>query len=697
MLRFCCPSCRTVLQIEPRYAGARVACSRCRQALMVPAPAPQAMLVSQSKSAPTPVPVRVRRPERVASGSVVSWLVAVLLFLCLTAGGVYLLIRSLPVAPLPDRTVTVAPSSEKEEVKAPVREVEPPARTEDAPAPPLVLRVAAAQESVTPPQVGADPLPQVGKVNPDAPLRKDSNWFVCFPGQGQRHVPRSFPGNEIPDPIPEAVNKLAGYPVTLTFAPRQSVRQVQAQLMDDAGQVVPVWFSSPEKPANPRHPIEQSNTVCLIAEKPLRPGCTFTVSVSAQVDGRPWKQSWQFSSISEAEESQHIHQQALERINHYRKLAGLQPITIDPARSAGCMAHAHYLALNLPSAPELNWHDEDPKRAGASPEGRTAATQSAMFVGGGAERFIDWMMGSFFNRHSLLEPSLRSIGLGFCLFPERGYAWVLNARTEHPVRGERDMLVYPIDGQKDVPVAYNMRSQPLPYPASYQKKEVGYALTLRLLGDGLPTNVSAQLTGLGGKEVPIWISTDSQPAVPGWHQPWIGVVPQTPLEEGTTYTATVSGVSTGRAWKKSWSFTTMSLGEEARSQLAGRLVEKLNRQRRAIGLEPVELDAELSRGCDLHCRFLVRNYTHPSVQGLGQHDEDPQLEGYTPEGRKAGRASVIANDPHPEDAVDNWLSTLYHRISLLHPSLKRVGFGIARLPDQNYMTMIDAGSDVRGR
>jgi hypothetical protein len=104
-------------------------------------------------------------------------------------------------------------------------------------------------------------LQPLGKLNPSAAVEKDRNWFVCFPPDGQRHVPLVFPGNEVPDPLPGHGDKLAGYPITITFARRNVVREVQAELRNGDKNNVAVWLSTPETPANPRHSGEQANTV----------------------------------------------------------------------------------------------------------------------------------------------------------------------------------------------------------------------------------------------------------------------------------------------------------------------------------------------------------------------------------------------------------------------------------------------------
>jgi uncharacterized protein YkwD len=123
-------------------------------------------------------------------------------------------------------------------------------------------------------------------------------------------------------------------------------------------------------------------------------------------------------------------------------------------------------------------------------------------------------------------------------------------------------------------------------------------------------------------------------------------------------------------------------------QTAARALERLNMHRRNAGQPPVTLDEETSKGCKVHAAYLARNYDNPRTRALGPHKEDPNLEGYTPEGDQAGRNGAILSvktninpnkyDPSDVEAVDSLVSTFYHRLPLLHPDLRRVGFGWAR-------------------
>ncbi|KAF0246042.1 MAG: hypothetical protein FD180_1036 [Planctomycetota bacterium] len=107
-------------------------------------------------------------------------------------------------------------------------------------------------------------------------------------------------------------------------------------------------------------------------------------------------------------------------------------------------------------------------------------------------------------------------------------------------------------------------------------------------------------------------------------------------------------------------------------------VDLLNRERKKCKIGPAELGKDLSDGAQKHADYLIKNDAHPSTRGLGSHNEDPSLPGYTEEGARAGRQSDIGMSPPPQ-AMKGMLGTFYHRIPLLHPDLKKVGIGYAKL------------------
>jgi hypothetical protein len=92
-----------------------------------------------------------------------------------------------------------------------------------------------------------------------------------------------------------------------------------------------------------------------------------------------------------------------------------------------------------------------------------------------------------------------------------------------------------------------------------------------------------------------------------------------------------------------------------------------NRLRLRSGLPPVFLDPDLTRGAMLHAKYMDR-------WGMG-HDEDAAKEGYTAEGAKAGKNSSVGPAP-AENEIVSCYGSLYHRLMLFHPDLRRVGIGV---------------------
>jgi hypothetical protein len=108
---------------------------------------------------------------------------------------------------------------------------------------------------------------------------------------------------------------------------------------------------------------------------------------------------------------------------------------------------------------------------------------------------------------------------------------------------------------------------------------------------------------------------------------------------------------------------------------AQRALARLNVHRQKAGLKAVTLDATLSRGCQLHAKYLHLNRRRPETRDLRSHDENPRWPGYTPEGRKAAKASTIHYVSDPVRAVDEWMASLYHRLPLMREGLTSIGYG----------------------
>ncbi|MEK6809165.1 MAG: CAP domain-containing protein [Nanoarchaeota archaeon] len=123
--------------------------------------------------------------------------------------------------------------------------------------------------------------------------------------------------------------------------------------------------------------------------------------------------------------------------------------------------------------------------------------------------------------------------------------------------------------------------------------------------------------------------------------------------------------------------------EEPAVNLEEKLLAEINSYRNAVGVDAVTFDEKASEHCTAHARYLVMNMNDAS-QGLSGHNEDPALPGYTEEGAKIAKQSIIGlGGPagHPELAVKLHMATPLHRLPLLTWEVDNIGIGYAKLDD----------------
>src|SRR5262249_2006083 len=162
------------------------------------------------------------------------------------------------------------------------------------------------------------------------------------------------------------------------------------------------------------------------------------------------------------------------QINALRAGVGMAPVGLDRELSHGCEAHARYLARNadrLSKSPD-DLDDEDAALPGFSPEGRTAARPGGPAQGEPLEAPRP-VRASGFRRLRVLDPQLPRVGIGTAR--DQGGTWVsvfdfdAAAATDPPTRGR--IVVYPVEGQQNVPLAFAGNEVPDPIPEA--KRKVG--------------------------------------------------------------------------------------------------------------------------------------------------------------------------------------------------------------------------------
>jgi Cysteine-rich secretory protein family len=113
-------------------------------------------------------------------------------------------------------------------------------------------------------------------------------------------------------------------------------------------------------------------------------------------------------------------------------------------------------------------------------------------------------------------------------------------------------------------------------------------------------------------------------------------------------------------------------------------LDAVNRYRAMVGLAPVTADDQLSRGDLLHSHYLAANYSAqlPDLRlGADAHTEDPAKPGFTVDGAAAARTSDIDwswgrhRRWRPAWAINNWMQVPFHRMQIISPYLRKVGYG----------------------
>ncbi len=338
--------------------------------------------------------------------------------------------------------------------------------------------------------------------------------------------------------------------MTAVFPRETPLRSASAIFTDSAGKEVPVWFSSPETPANPRFKTNQGETVCLIPREPLRPNTTYHVLLRGQRSGAGWQKGWQFTTGGAGLTSAQAAAQSLQRLNAYRAAAGLPAVTLDPWLSRGCQAHAEYLVRNMPviTAKKRSTNDEDPELPGFSPEGRQAGQQSNVLSRAPEPvAQVDDSIGTFLRRIYLLDPQLRRIGIGCAHDVGRGWQCVVDAVGG---RGSDRIVLFPVPDQEGVPCAGVER-------APGQTAVLGYPISVTFPNQVKLLGGKGTLTDADGRTIESILSNPEQPLDPA--QPphnTVCLYPRAPLRPGQTYHVTLSAVVNGQQWRQTWQFTT---------------------------------------------------------------------------------------------------------------------------------------------
>ncbi len=520
------------------------------------------------------------------------------------------------------------------------------------------------------------------------PVRGRGEPIVVYPAPKQTDVPGAFSGGpDVPEPM-----AAAGFPISVSVPPGKQVTAARIELRDAQGKTLDGWVWTPEKQV-PHAP--KLNAVALVPKEILQGGALYQVKASAQVDGKPWNLAWSFTTEDDSDNRGIWTKRALAKVNAYRASAGLNPVVLDETLSQSCLKHARYLVINEghSSLQGLKAHEEDLKLPGSSAEG-DAAGRASNIAFGDYEPIdaIDGWMATLYHRVLILEPNLQSIGFGCARGRRQGWATVMNVSSGRDKSERPHAVFYPAPDQTGVPLNFpNGGEEPNPIPDDKDGR-AGYPVTAFFPKKEPLKNAVATLTDANGAAVACWFSNLEKPANPkfaGHQGNTVCLIAKVPLAPKTTYQVLIKGTLAGKAWEKKWQFTTidadLSVKDAARAML-----DRLNRARTQAGLGAVALDDGLSRGCQFHAEYLVKNADALAQIKATVKDEDPQFPGFTAEGLKTARQSLVfSNAPTPVMQIDDLMATFSSRAFLLDPNLQRVGIGCSHDIGRGWRCVLD--------
>ena len=119
-----------------------------------------------------------------------------------------------------------------------------------------------------------------------------------------------------------------------------------------------------------------------------------------------------------------------------------------------------------------------------------------------------------------------------------------------------------------------------------------------------------------------------------------------------------------------------------------RALNAVNEVRAVVGVPPVNEVAPLNAAAQSHADFIVNHCQDYADSGVSVHMEVPDWDGFTGQGpwdraahfgyESMNVSEVIAFVNNPEGAVRTWIDSLYHRLLVLEPGAKDMGYGLAR-------------------
>jgi uncharacterized protein YkwD len=249
-------------------------------------------------------------------------------------------------------------------------------------------------------------------------------------------------------------------------------------------------------------------------------------------------------------------ERAYDRMNAYRKSAGLPCATFVPAIATAAAAHCAYYVgnrgacVNSPHREVAGCEKFRAERFGdrmrLAAYAGNPAYEAMTYVGSGSLAVDKWV-DSVWHRLPILSPYVQDVGYGGnggC--DTMDFGWAPTALTSAPV-------AYPYDGQVKVPATFDGRIESPELPAPPKGWPSGYPI-LVYASDLRVT--SHELFDDKMEAVPhVWLAPED-PLSRGLLRSEVVLYSHAPLRKRTTYRVALAGTRAGQPFRLDWSFTT---------------------------------------------------------------------------------------------------------------------------------------------
>jgi hypothetical protein len=265
------------------------------------------------------------------------------------------------------------------------------------------------------------------------------------------------------------------------------------------------------------------------------------------------------SSAELSADQQQRAQLVVDRVNLYRKLSGLQPVTLDPALCDGCFKHAHYLDIQPNLNLSLDIHNEDPAQPGYTPEGQLAGLTSdiTLFSGSGATdptRTVEFDYNSLYHRTPMLGQNLLTIGYGDNVGGQSKFRITLLRFGQFD---SAHNLLTPPPNSAGIRCSGGGKEVPPPTPKFGTK--TGNPIVAYFFDSGPVTWVNSTVTAKG-KKMTHTVIAPNKPVNPSYEGNLICLITDKPFPKNAVVQVSIDYTEAGVAKNVSWSFNTAAKG-----------------------------------------------------------------------------------------------------------------------------------------